>query len=98
MLNAMLWIAQAGTPAASHRFGFGAFFLAPALCRCAHTIVESIMAYSLSDSLASVSKMRCQTLRLRRACLSRERLLDVCCMGCRQGTRSPQGVAPNSNE
>lgn len=37
--------------------------LAPALCWWARTIVESIMAYSLSASLANCSNTRCHTPR-----------------------------------
>lgn len=44
---------------------YGLFFwippFAPALCWWARTMVESIMAYSLSAACASVSKTRCHT-------------------------------------
>lgn len=41
--------------AAPDRLVFAVFFLAPALCWCARTMVLSIMAYSLSASAAKVS-------------------------------------------
>jgi hypothetical protein len=43
--------------AAPDRLVFAGFFLAPALCWCARTIVLSIMAYSLSASAASISNI-----------------------------------------
>src|SRR5947209_14114508 len=47
--------------AAPDRLVFAVFFLAPALCWCARTIVLSIMAYSLSASAAKISNTLCHT-------------------------------------
>src|SRR5436305_15326528 len=47
--------------AAPNRLIFAVFFLAPALCWCARTIVLSIMAYSLSASAAKISNTLCHT-------------------------------------
>jgi hypothetical protein len=65
------WVAQRidggmdlrAQPAAgsSDRLILAGFFWAPALCRWARTMVLSIIAYSLSVSLANRAKMRAQT-------------------------------------
>ena len=53
--------AQATLAFADTLIVFRGFFLAPALCWCARTIVESIMAYSLSAASAKTSKILTHT-------------------------------------